>query len=156
VNDPDAATPLSVRIDVDGVAGKPFLTTATDTAGTFSFNQTMKLPPGAHRIDVYVLDQPPGTPVLFVRQLVGFTPVSGTLISARPRQLTATVTSRTGSAFVRLDVDGQIGALTAVKPGNVVVPVPALPTGSHHLVLNLIDPITLDTTALFDNSIIYA
>ena len=141
---------------MDGVAGKPILTTATATAGTFSFTQALTLSSGSHRIDVYVLDQPSATPVLFARQLVGFTPVSGTLVSAKPRQLTAHATSRTGSAFVRLDVDGLIGVLTPVKNGNFAVPVLQLPTGSHHLVLNLIDPVTLDTTALFDGSITYA
>ncbi len=156
VTDPDAASPLQIRIDVDGVSGKPVLTTATTTAGTFTFSQPLKLPSGAHRIDVYVFDQPSGTPVLIARQLVGYTPVTGTLLSAKPRQISIHVTSRTGTAFVRLDIDGLIGALTPVKPGNFVMPVPALPTGSHHLVLNLIDPVTLDTTALLDTSITYA
>lgn len=156
VTDPDAAVAPTLRIDIDGRPGTPFAAIATASPGTFNFGQNLKLPSGAHRIDVYDLDQPSNIPVLLARQLVGHTPVSGTIISAKPRQMTGTVASSTGTAFLRLDIDGLIGALLTVRPGPFTVAVPPLPTGSHHLVLNLIDPVTLDTTALFDNSIVYA
>ncbi|MGN6368016.1 MAG: S8 family serine peptidase [Phycisphaerae bacterium] len=153
VADPDATTPARIRIDIDGKPTAPFTAAGTATAGEFAFSQLLKLSKGPHRIDVYAFDQPSGTPVLISRQLVGYTASRATLVSAKPRQMVVHVIT---PAFVRLDIDGQTGALLSVRPGNVTIPVPPLSSGSHHLVLNLVDPVTLDTTALYDNSITYA
>ena len=156
VTDPDAASPIRVRVDVDGVPGKSFATVGTGTAGTFAFSKALQLTAGPHRIDVYALDATSNVPVLLARQLVGFKPVTGSIVLARPRVFTGHVASRSGVAFLRLDIDGLIGALASVRPPNFSIAVPALPTGVHHLVLNLIDPVTLDTTVLSDNSFNYA
>ncbi len=122
---------INVRVDVDGVAGTPFLANGNraDLASalngtTFGFTHALTLSAGAHRIDVYALDSTTATPVLLASRIV--TPATGAGAGAPVGALdAATSTIQNGAAFagwayasafagttatVRLDIDGLAGA----------------------------------------------
>ncbi len=158
VTDAAASTPLTLRVDIDGKIGKPFASTATADATTDTFADTLKLSGGAHRVDVYAIDPLTNLAVLLKRQLVGYVPTTGTLTSLTAAAAIGTASSPTakgGKSLIRIDIDGMIGALVAVGT-NFGIALPPLTTGSHHVVVTLVDPATLTPTVLADANLLFA
>ncbi len=166
VSDADSTGPIEVRVDVDGKAGKPFLSTATDLdATTYAFSYTLpKLSAGPHRIDVYALDGTSLVPVLIASSLVNDTPATGAVESLSTTTATGWAydpSAANGQALIRIDIDGLSGALVTAsvsrpdllgtvgaKNIGFKITLPQLAPGDHTVSVILIDPVTLVETVL--------
>ena len=158
VTDTAATGPLTLRIDVDGKVGKPFLTTATADAKTDSFAAALKVRGGPHRVDVYAIDPLTNVAVLLKRQLVGYVASTGTLTSLTAAAALGTASSPTakgGKSLIRIDIDGLIGALVNVNSAFGIA-LPPLVAGSHHVKVTLVDPVTLAGTVLGESDVAFA
>ncbi len=158
VTDANATAPLSVRVDVDGKVGKAFLSTATGDVTTDTFSTTLKLSAGVHRIDVYALDSTTHLPVLIEREWVGYVASTGSVSSLTTASAIGTAASpsaKKGQSLIRIDIDGLLGGLVTVGP-TFTIPLPALATGTHHVVVTLIDPVTFDPTVLATSDLTFA
>lgn len=171
LTDPDATSPIQVRMDIDGKAGKAFASAPENgdpTTGNFSFTPP-KLSAGPHRVDIYAIDPVSGAPVLIDSEWINETAASGVLESLTSQSATGWAYAPSapgGKALVRLDVDDLIGVpVTAslARPdlaGTVgalnigfSIPIPQLAPGDHTVTVTLIDPITLDATVLGSETI---
>jgi hypothetical protein len=158
VTDSAAATPLKIRIDIDGKKGKLLPTTVTADPTTDTFASTLKLTKGAHRIDVYVIDPLTNVAVLLERQLVGYTPATGAVTSLLSTGVAGTALSpngKSGKSLIRIDIDGLTGNLLTVAP-TFRIALPPLSTGNHTIEVTLIDPTTLQPTLLTDQTLAFA
>jgi hypothetical protein len=167
ITDLDSAGPIQMRIDIDGKPGKLFTTTPTDDPATYDYSYTLpKVSPTSHRVDVYAIDAPSGTPVLIASSLLNDTPATGAVETFNATAATGWAYTPSGKALVRLDIDGLVGApITATLPRpdltvsvgttNVGfnIPLPDLAPGDHTFTITLIDPVTLEPTTLSTQSI---
>jgi hypothetical protein len=171
-SDPTAS--LMVRLDVDGVAGTPFVANKVradvnrfvKSMGTFGFDVPLTLPAGEHRVDLYAMDSGSGVWVLMGSKDVATPPAAGLRTPAGALDVVDTTrivgwawSSGLGATTgtVRVDIDGvpvALGSLTVSRPdvaaiygaGNFgfSVSTPSLPKGTHRVSLYLLDPLTLN------------
>jgi len=176
------ATPINVRVDVDGVAGIPLLAQQAVASGlpaavigtNHGFDVPLNLSAGEHSVNVYAIDNK-GAAVLISSQLIE-APVTDSPTGAIESTDGGTITGwaywpglgdAATSALVRLDVDGVAGNVfsTDVLRDDIntqfnlaggtfgfSTPAPDLAAGTHTLSLQFIDPLTLQTTAVASTS----
>jgi hypothetical protein len=178
--DPGAADSIQVRIDVDGIAGTPFLADAPRPewqsrlgGSNFGFSKALSLTPGEHKIDVYAIDSTSGAAVLLGSRILGRAAPRGALETATPATLSGYAWSAAlgaSPATIRIDIDGLIGQtqLTAVSrtvpgtspaatgPFGFSLIAPPLPAGKHTATLYYIDPFTLVATKLASKTLVAA
>ncbi len=165
LTDTGSTAPIRARVDVDGKAGKPFVTTATDTDGTYAFSYTPnpKLT-GLHLVDAWAYDDQSNAPVLISQQFLNYAAPSATVESFTATSVTGFAVAPNGTnkqAQLRLDVDGLPGALITAnlsRPDQLAnvgilksgfsIAMPDLAPGDHEATLYLIDPVTLQATAV--------
>ncbi|HEY4328504.1 MAG TPA: hypothetical protein VGN88_02115 [Phycisphaerae bacterium] len=160
-NDPTAPkAAIFVRVDVDGVAGTPFL-----TATNHKFTQVLSLTPGEHKLDLYAVDSTSGTPVFLGRKIVGASSAKGGFDVATAAGLTGWAYSAalgSSGATIRIDVDSFLGTTFVTNITHTVpkiVPLTSGPfgfstaiagvaAGKHTVRLEYLDPLTLTVTTL--------
>ena len=169
-----AQTSMSVRIDIDGVPGVPFVANVQRNDlnkklgySFVGYSQLLSLLPGEHRIDVYGIDYPAALPCCWDahRRQAPRPPPSKALETVNQTQLAgwAYSSATPNAALVRLDIDGLDGTpfLTNVPRPDIntnlsvnggtlglVIATPQLAPGMHTVTLSLIDPMTLAATLL--------
>lgn len=177
----DGTTPdnsIQVRIDVDGIAGTPFLANASRPelqsrlgGSNFGFSKALSLTPGEHKIDVYAIDSTSGAAVLLGSRIVGRAAAKGALETAASGTLSGYAWSAalgTSPATIRIDIDSFIGTLqvTAISrtvpatnpavigPFGFAFAPPSVPAGKHTATLYFIDPLTLVATKLASKTLV--
>jgi hypothetical protein len=174
-----AATPISIRVDIDGVAGSPSLASiprgdlmAAVGSTNHGYNRPLNLTPGLHRIDVYALDAATNASVLLGSRIVGTTVPVGSIDLAGANGFAgwaysgALAIGGATSAIIRVDIDNLPGAafttslaradITALFSegtwGYSITP-PPLTAGTHTVSLVSIDPLTLVSTTIVTRTI---
>jgi subtilisin family serine protease len=171
------ASPIQVRIDVDGVQGIPFnaglnrpVLTPIVGSPNHGFSQKLTLTPGAHVISVYVIGDPNDEEILLGTRVVGQKASLGRIDGITASTIRGWAFNETAGAnpvLVRVDIDGiagpiitanlqRIGLISAVGSPNhgFSMPTPSnLAPGIHSLRLVVIDPTTLIGTTVFTGSL---
>jgi hypothetical protein len=160
-----AGNPPRIRIDIDGKAGTPFLATAAEVEGTYSFSYipSSKLT-GVHRIDVWAFDDITNAPVLVARQFINYVAPAVTVESFTAASAAGFGIAPNGpgrQAQLRLDIDGLAGSLITanlsrpdqlaglgILKGGFSIPIYQAAPGDHVARLYAVDPVTLEAVLL--------
>jgi hypothetical protein len=177
----DTSQAINVRIDVDGVAGTPFLTNVTraDLAAPlglsgfldFGFNVNPALSAGNHHIDLYAIDPVVG-PVLIASRNTVTAPPRGWVDALTPAKIAgwAFADALAGaSAQIRVDVDGKIGSLVTAMGNRPDLAVPLggtnfgfslttanIAAGSHNVRVYVLNPVTDDLVLIGTKTVVFA
>jgi hypothetical protein len=156
---------VTVRIDIDGVAGSPFLSTLAARGNQATFTVPLSLSPGQHRVEVYAYDTTTDTPVRLGSRVVGTAAPRGALQTATATDLIGWAYSAAlggNAASYRIDVDTYAGNVLTTDvtrdvpntvplvngPFGFGISTPPMATGRHTVSLYYIDPLTLTATKL--------
>lgn len=173
------AQAISIRVDVDGIAGSLSMANLTRAdlqtaigSTHHGYHRPLTLTPGQHRIDVYMLDTAANDLVLLGSRIVGSTLPVGSIDVAGSAQIagwaysSAVAAGGATSAIIRIDIDNLPGAafttdlarpditqLYTAGTWGYAITTPPLTAGTHTVSLVHIDALTLASTILVTRTI---
>jgi subtilisin family serine protease len=162
----DPSTPtssLQVRIDVDGVAGTPFTASVQRNEllpalhfANLGFDKALTLSGGPHRLDIYAIDAPGGTPVLLASRIVGGSSLAAGILAVTPTTITGAaslVSTPATHPEILLEIDGAVLATTPDNTTRFTFTLPRLAPGVYTYHLYALDPTTLAPTLFATNTL---